>query len=167
MHKADRIFSWAFGIVCLLFLLLGFIDTISMKLFPNTSNTSHMFPCETMYREEVRRIKTAVVQYAGTGKPVPTLDTLVADGMYTLPQDRKYKSPYRSTVKMQNMRVKLIISNEPYKLEPFKIILTSTKGRCPRGKTLLINSWDDSGEWMEEYPVELMQNDLNAGGIHH
>jgi hypothetical protein len=117
MNKADRIFSWAFGIVCLLFLLLGFIDSISMKLFPNTSNTSHMFPCETMYREEARSVRTALIEYLTAQKPLPKLDKLVAEQLYTLPQDRKYESPYRSPVKMQHMRVKLIVGKEIIKGE--------------------------------------------------
>ncbi len=105
--------------------------------------------CEKVYWWEVRLIDEALKACALADKPFPTLDELVAQGLYTLPQDRKeWGGSY--PIDPRDLRVKLYSIYHPHIAYARRVIVTSTKGACKNGNTLVASSLNSPRElWFE------------------
>ena len=100
--------------------------------------------CERLYWREVMTIDKALDKYMMADKPFPTLDEMVADGSYTLPQDRKIvEDGY--PIDPRDLSVKLFRKNHSPVAYAYKVIISSTKGKCKKGNTLVVSRSQDPG----------------------
>ena len=104
------------------------------------------YTCEMVYRGESNGIIRAIKEYSKTGKLIPTLDELVAEGLYTLPQNKELiREDY--PINPHDLRVKLIFSDRPDSKYIYKIVVTSTKGKCKSGKTYIYHRGSEKDKY--------------------
>jgi hypothetical protein len=105
--------------------------------------------CEQLFRREVILIDKASKECAIAGKPFPTLDGLVAQGLLTLPQDR-YENTGGYPINPRDLRGTLYSIYHPHIAYARRVIVTSTKGKCKNGNTLVASSLNSPRElWFE------------------
>ena len=106
-------------------------------------------------------VRTAIEEYIKTTNQFPTLDALVAKGLYTFPQDRGLSTD--NPISPHYFTVKLFAGDYPLIARTYKIVVTvenngfwgrliyKLKGKC--AKTFVYHSSDFPRiEWLDEYP---------------
>ena len=150
VSPAEKYDFWPFSIrlVVILLLLILIIQTIQSMPSGYIPFSKRHYTCEALYSREARIVGGALIEYVRADKPFPTLDEMVADGLYTLPQDRELRAG-NYAIDPRDLRVKLIHIDHPYKWFAYKVIITSTRDRCTKGNTFIYSSSDYEGEWLD------------------